>query len=668
MSKYLVIVESPTKAKTIHAILGADYEITSSMGHIVDLPSSRVSIDIANNFAPRYKIIPGKEKILKQLKKSAKGKEIVYIATDPDREGEAIGWHIKESLAKEAKKFYRITFHEITEEALKEAFANPSDLDMNKVNSQIARRVLDRVVGYNLSPLLWKKIVRGLSAGRVQSVALKFVVDREKEINEFKPKTTYGIEATFTINNEVFSAKLNKYKANKAIFETKEEAQKCVDEISKEVFNVKDIIKKQLKRNPPSPLTTSLLQQDAFNKLRFSSQRTMIVAQKLYEGIQIKETMVGLITYMRTDSFAISDRAKEEAKEFITKEFGQDYATKKEYKHKTKKLAQLAHEAIRPTSIYRQVKDVASYLSEEEIKLYDLIWKRFIASRMSEAISESTKVIIASDSAEFIAEGKKIVFEGYLKVFGVDDEIKLPELNIKDNVGLEKYMVSEHTTKPPARFNDASLVKLLEEKGIGRPSTYAPTIYTLLRRNYMKREKGYFMPTDLGIRVSEMLGKYFSEIINENFTALMEEELDEVEEGKIQWQKILEEFYPPFKEKIDQANVLIKKEVEFSTKTCPKCQNPLVIKWSRKGRFLSCSKFPECRYAESITTDVTCPLCKQGKLIERRNKRGQNFYGCSKFPECRYTNRRLPDEESTSAGVDDKSGTPKPAADNETVE
>lgn len=661
MSKYLVIVESPTKAKTIHAILGADYEITSSMGHVVDLPPKRISVDIENNFLPHYKVMPGKEKIIKQLKKSAKGKEIIYIATDPDREGEAIGWHIQEKLAKEADKFCRVTFHEITEEALKEAFATPSTIDLNKVNSQIARRVLDRVVGYNLSPLLWKKIVRGLSAGRVQSVALKFIVDREKEINAFIPKTTYTVEAAFRINDETFTAKLEKYKTKKAIFETREEALKCIEEIKNEQFAVREIIKKQSKRNPPPPFTTSLLQQDAFNKLRFSSQRTMIVAQKLYEGIQVKDAMVGLITYMRTDSFAISDRAKEEASEFIIKEFGQDYATKKEYKHKAKKLAQLAHEAIRPTSIYRQVKDVASYLSEEEIKLYDLIWRRFAASRMSEAISESTKTIIASDSCEFIAEGKRIVFDGYLKIFGTEDEIKLPQLSPKQALILGKCEVSEHTTKPPARFNDASLVKILEEKGIGRPSTYAPIIYTLLKRNYIKRERNALVPTDLGIKVSELLGKYFSEIINEDFTALMEEELDEVEEGKIEWQKILKDFYPSFKEKIDKATSLITKEVELSGKNCPKCNSPLVIKWSRRGRFLSCSKFPECRYAESITTDVSCPLCKEGKLIERRNKRGQNFYGCSKFPACRYTIRRLPETQEQNSETEQQQN--KSAAD-----
>lgn len=654
MSKYLVIVESPTKAKTIHAILGADYEIASSMGHVVDLPPKRISVDIENNFLPHYKVMPGKEKIIKQLKKSAKGKEIIYIATDPDREGEAIGWHIQEKLAKEANKFCRITFHEITEEALKEAFLHPATLDLNKVNSQIARRVLDRVVGYNLSPLLWKKIVRGLSAGRVQSVALKFIVDREKEVKAFIPKTTYSVFATFRVNNETFSAKLEKYKTHKAIFETKEAALKCLEEIKRESFSVKEIIKRQSKRNPPPPFTTSLLQQDAFNRLRFSSQRTMIVAQKLYEGIQVKEVMVGLITYMRTDSFAISDRAKEEAKEFIIKQFGQTYATKKEYKHKTKKLAQLAHEAIRPTSIHRQVKDVASYLSGEETKLYDLIWRRFAASRMSEAISESTKAIIKSNSCEFIAEGRKIIFEGYLKVFGTEDEIKLPQLSPKQNLVLEKCEICEHVTKPPARFNDASLVKILEEKGIGRPSTYAPIIYTLLKRNYIKRERNSLMPTDLGIKVSELLGKYFSEIINEDFTALMEEELDEVEEGKIEWQKILKDFYPSFKEKIDKATSLITKEVELSGKNCPKCQSPLIIKWSRRGRFLSCSKFPQCRYAESITTDVACPLCKEGKLIERRNKRGQNFYGCSKFPACRYTIRRLPQVNSQDCGTEQK--------------
>lgn len=649
MDKYLVIVESPTKAKTIHEILGKNYEVTSSMGHIVDLAQKRLSVDVDKGFEPHYRVIPGKEKVIAALKKAAKGKTAVYIATDPDREGEAIGWHIKDKLSKLSDNFYRVTFHEITESALQEAFANPSQLDMHKVDSQIARRVLDRIVGYYLSPLLWKKVVRGLSAGRVQSVALKFIVEREKEIRNFVPKTTYGVEVTFKAKGVAFKAKLEKYKNKTAIFETKNEALECIEAIKSEQFTVKDIFKKELKRKPPSPLTTSLLQQDAFNRLHFSSQRTMFIAQKLYEGTKIKEKSVGLITYMRTDSFHIAPHAKGEIKDFIASRFGKDYLPEKEYHHKEKKGAQLAHEAIRPTSVNREPSGVSDFLTQEEARLYELIWLRTVACHMHEAVFENTKVSIASGNALFIAEGKRLIFDGFLKVLEKDEEqIILPGLDKDESIELMASLVTEHTTKAPARFNDASLVKLLEDKGIGRPSTYAPTVFTLLRRNYLRREKNYFVPTDLGIKVAELLSEYFADIMNEDFTALMEERLDEVEEGKIEWKKILEEFYPAFKKKVEHATQNLKKEVEFAGKNCPKCLSPMVIKWSRKGKFLSCSTFPQCRYAESITTDVPCPDCKIGKLIERRNKRGQSFYGCSRFPECRYTSRALPQEENTS--------------------
>jgi DNA topoisomerase-1 len=648
MSKYLVIVESPTKARTIFTILGKDYEVFSSMGHIVDLPPDKLAVEVDRGFKPSYKVIPGKEKILSQLKKKAKNKEIIYLATDPDREGEAISWHIKERLSGDSKLFYRIIFHEITEEALKEALANPTSLDMNKVNAQTARRVLDRIVGYYLSPLLWKKVVRGLSAGRVQSVALKFIVEREKEIKNFKPKITYTIEAKFKTGEFEFTAKLEKYKGKKAVFETREEAQRVIENIEKEKFYVKEITKKEIKRKPPPPYTTSLLQQDAFTKLRFSSQKTMLVAQRLYEGVQIKDKRIGLITYMRTDSFYIAPKAKKEVKGFIKRELGQDFLALREYRYKEKKGAQLAHEAIRPTSVWRIPQEIESFLSSDEKKLYELIWKRFVAFFMKEMILETTKVFLASENAEFIAEGRRLLFEGYTKILGRTEEEKiLPSFKKEDKILLCGCDIVQHTTKPPSRFNDASLVKILEEKGIGRPSTYAPTISTLLMRNYIRREKGVFLPTELGIKVCELLVKYFPEIINENFTAFMEERLDEVEEGKVDWRKILEDFYPSFKKKIDEANNIIKKEVDYSDKVCPKCNSRLVIKWSKKGKFLSCANFPRCRYGESITTDITCPQCRKGKLIERRNKRGQVFFGCTEFPECRFTTRELPKEGDT---------------------
>ncbi|UCC95235.1 MAG: type I DNA topoisomerase [Candidatus Omnitrophota bacterium] len=647
MSKYLVIVESPTKARTIFALLGKDYEIISSMGHIVDLPSKRLSVDVDEGFKPHYRVIPGKEKILTQLKKKAKNKEIIYLATDPDREGEAISWHIKAKLPQDSKTFYRVIFHEITREALRDAFANPGTLNTNKVNAQIARRVLDRIVGYLLSPLLWRKVVRGLSAGRVQSVALKFIVEREKEIQRFIPKTTYRIEAQFKAGQDVFTAKLERYREDKAVFETKDEAEKCIEEIKSAAFCVKEVTKKQTLRRPLPPHTTSLLQQDGFNKFRFSSQKTMLIAQRLYEGADIKDTRVGLITYMRTDSFSVAPKAKKEVKGFIKKTFGQEYLPEKEYRFKEKKGAQAAHEAIRPTSVQREPTNIKDFLATDEAKLYELIWRRFVASFMREALFENTKVILSSQSAEFIAEGKRMVFEGYLKVLGRTEEEKvLPLLAKGDEPILLDCQVVEQTTKPPPRFNDASLVRLLEEKGIGRPSTYAPTISTLFIRNYARREKSVFFPTELGIKVSDLLVEHFPEVMNEDFTALMEERLDAVEEGNLEWQKILEEFYPSFKKQIDKAKEVIQKEVQFVDKTCPQCNNPLVIKWSRKGRFLSCSNFPQCRYAESITTDIQCPDCKEGKLIERRNKRGQFFYGCTRFPQCHYTSRTLPNNDT----------------------
>ncbi|MFH1518950.1 MAG: type I DNA topoisomerase [Candidatus Omnitrophota bacterium] len=647
MSKYLVIVESPTKAKTISSILGKEYEVTSSMGHLIDLPANKLSVDIENRFEPVYQIIPGKEKIISQLKKKAKGKKAIYLATDPDREGEAISWHIKQRLATKNMKFYRVVFHEITEEALTKAFKKHSQIDIDKVNSQIARRVLDRIVGYRLSPLLWKRIVRGLSAGRVQSIALKFIVEREKEIRNFLPKTTFSLEATFRAGSSLFKAKLSKYKKKKRVFESREEAEECLKKLKSESFLINELTRKEIKRKPPPPFITSLLQQEAFNYLRLSAQKTMFLAQKLYEGIQIGNKSVGLITYMRTDSFHISGAARKEAREFIKDEFGEGYLSLHEYHYRKKKGAQLAHEAIRPTSIFRQPQDIAKLVVADEAKLYELIWRRFAAGLMKEAILESNKARIVSEDGEFEAIGKRVLFEGFLKVLGLGGvENPLPPLKQGQEVKLEDLAVTEHTTKAPARYNDASLVKLLEEKGIGRPSTYAPIIYTLFRRNYARREKRAFWPTELGIKVSDLLVKFFPQVMDEGFTASLEGKLDIVERGKLEWHKVLEDFYPDFDKKVEKTLKLVKKEVEYSDKTCPQCQGRLVIKWSRRGRFLSCEHFPRCRYAESITSGVSCPECKEGQLVERINRRGQNFYGCSKFPGCTYTNRMLPEAEA----------------------
>jgi len=650
MAKYLVVVESPTKAKTISGFLGKNYEVLSSMGHIVDLPSKSLGIRIKDGFVPNYHVIPGKEKIANLMKKKAKNKDVVYLATDPDREGEAISWHIKNILERDKLKFYRVVFHEITESAIKEAFNNASGLDINRVNAQKVRRILDRIVGYYLSPLLWKKVLRGLSAGRVQSIALKFIVEREKEIKKFIPVTTYELDALFRKGSSVFKGHLRKFNGKRAVFADRGDADNVMEQLKKSKFFVKEVTKKELKRKPPAPFTTSLLQQEAFNKLRFSSKKTMLLAQKLYEGISISGKMVGLITYMRTDSFRIADKAKDEAKLFIKEEFGDKYICNRDYKYREKKSAQLAHEAIRPTKFHLAPDSVGKYLKPDELKLYELIWRRSLSVFMKEALIENSRVLIEGDGALLSAEGKKVIFDGFLRVSGFDKDKYLPSLSKLDEVELENIDIVEKTTRPPARFTDASLVKLMEEKGIGRPSTYAPTISTLIYRNYVHREKGYFIPSDLGIRVCELLVEYFSDVMNESFSARIEEKLDGVEEGKIDGREILDEFYPLFKDKVDHALKLIKKHVEFVNKKCPKCARPLMVKWSRRGRFLSCSGFPECKYAESITTGIKCPECNEGELIERRNKRGQLFYGCSKFPKCRYTTRTLP--ENTNAHTD----------------
>ncbi len=641
MSNYLIIVESPTKARTLSSFLGRDYEVVSSKGHLVDLPSSKLAVDVEGNFEPKYTTLKEKKKIIAELKKKAKNKKAIYLATDPDREGEAISWHIKNKLNKKGKKFYRIIFHEITKDAIEEALANPGELDSRKVDAQMARRVLDRVVGYRLSPLLWKKIVRGLSAGRVQSVALRFIVAREREIEKFIPEITYSLEAIFNYNQFDFEAKLKKYHQKKGIFKNGQEADKCKEELKDKQFFVTKILKKKSKRKPNPPHITSSLQQEAFNKLHFSAQKTMVIAQQLYEGVVFQGKNTGLITYMRTDSFAVSQKAKDLAGNFIKNEFGKDYLSKKVYKRKNKKGAQLAHEAIRPTDLRIRPDQISEYLTKDQARLYELIWCRFTASFMGEAVFENKKIEIKADQVLFIAEDRKLIFPGFLKVYPEKSEPSLPKFSQGDQLKLKKLEVKKHSAKPAARYNDASLIKILEEKGIGRPSTYAPTIFTLLRRNYVRREKSYLCPTDLGIKVNDFLVKHFKKIIDDGFTADMEKKLDMVEEGRIVWNQILKDFYPEFQKQVEKISKNIKKEIIYSNKNCPRCGGRLIIKWSRKGKFLSCEHFPNCKYAESITTGIKCPECKKGEILHRRNRRGQDFYGCTNFPDCRYTIRNL---------------------------
>lgn len=661
MSKNLVIVESPTKAKTISKILGDDFRVVSSMGHIIDLPAKKLGVDVEDEFKPTYVVIPGKKKILAQLKKEAKGKENIYIATDPDREGEAIGWQIKEKLFK-GKNVMRVSFHEITPHAVAEAFKSAREFDLKMIEAQVGRRVLDRMVGYFLSPLLWKKIARGLSAGRVQSVGLRLIVERERLIQKFTASEYWEIAADLfkskVAGESNFSAKLDKIDNQKAQIKVNAEAQSICDLLKDKEFKVLEIKKTEKKRNPAAPFITSTMQQEAFNKLRFNASKTMLIAQQLYEGIDIGEdNPVGLITYMRTDSPNVAVEAIQEVREYIGLSFGKDFVPEKPNVYKAKKSAQEAHEAIRPSYISRSPESLKDFLNHDQIRLYELIYNRFLASQMKPAEFLATSVDILADKYLFVANGSHLIFEGFLSAYSKnqneekeepDEETEkaknvIPPLEVGEILGLKSLTPSQHFTKPPARFSDSSLIKALEEEGIGRPSTYAPIIYTIILRDYVRRIKGYLNPSELGFKVNDMLVEYFPKIVDVKFTALVEEKLDEVAEGTLSRLKILEDFYLPFKESLNFAQANIVKEVITTDQICDKCGKPLIVKWGRRGKFLSCSGFPECKNSKSITSGVKCTVegCG-GELIERHSKRGF-FYGCSNYPKCTFTSRDLPE-------------------------
>lgn len=652
--KGLVIVESPTKAKTIGKILGADFSVVSSMGHLIDLPESELGVDIEKGFIPEYVVIAGRQKVLTALKKAAKETKQVFMATDPDREGEAIGWHIQDRLFK-GKKVSRVVFHEITPAAIKEAFKKPRDFNSNMIEAQASRRILDRLVGYFLSPLLWRKIARGLSAGRVQSVALRVIVERERQIRAFVPQEYWEIEAELAKDSKSFTAKLDKIDGNKAELVKKEEAEGLAEELKSAQFVVKEVKRSEKRRNPDPPFITSTLQQEAFNKLKYNATKTMIVAQQLYEGIDIgEEAPVGLITYMRTDSTHVAPEAINEVRALISKKFGADFLPETPNVFKVKKFAQEAHEAIRPSLISRDPESLRNSLSPEQMKLYELIYNRFVASQMKPAVFSVLSVSIEAGKCQFSASGSTLVFEGFLGLTGKDAEEEgeapkkneIPPLESGDVLQLLKLDPTQHFTKPPPRFSDSSLVKALEEEGIGRPSTYVPIIHTLLTRDYVRRLKGYLHPSELGMKVCDMLVEYFPKIMDVTFTARMEEELDEIEEGSYDRVKVLEEFYTPFKESLDFASTHIKKEVVMTDQVCELCGKPMIVKWGRRGKFLSCSDFPTCKFSKSITSGVKCPEPNcGGDLIERRSTRGF-FYGCSNFPKCRFTSRTLPEEKS----------------------
>ncbi len=661
MAKNLVIVESPTKAKTIGRILGSDFNVVSSMGHLIDLPQKKLGVDLEDNFKAEYVVIPGRKKLLAQIKKDAKSAETVYVATDPDREGEAIGWQIKERILK-GKTTLRVSFHEITPHAVEEAFKSAREFDLNMIEAQVGRRVLDRIVGYLLSPLLWKKLARGLSAGRVQSVALKIIIDRERLIQKFSSREYWeiGLELfkQHVAGESNFSAKLDKIDGEKANIENQTAAEAIAAELKDKEFKVVQVSRTPKKRYAQPPFITSTLQQEAFNKLRFNASKTMLLAQQLYEGIDIASANpVGLITYMRTDSPRVAPEAIAEVREHIVRNFGPESLPEKPNTFKVKKSAQEAHEAIRPSYISRAPESLKDFLTDEQYRLYELIYNRFVASQMKPAEYLATSVDIACGRYAFTATGSRLVFEGFMAVYSKPDEEDenveeekeksanlVPPLEVGEVLGLNKITPSQHFTKPPARFSDSSLVKALEEEGIGRPSTYAPIIYTLLLRDYVRRIKGYLFPTELGFKVCDMLAEYFPKVMDIKFTAAMEEELDEIEEGKLSKEKVLTDFYEPFKAALDFAQGHIQKEVIVSDQVCDKCGKPLIFKWGRRGKFLSCAGFPECKNSKSITSGVKCPLDEcGGELIERRSSRGF-FYGCSNFPKCTYTSRVLPQD------------------------
>lgn len=641
--KKLVIVESPAKAKTINRYLGADYIVKSSMGHLIDLPKSRLGIDLDNGFEPEYITIRGRAKILNELKREAKKSEEVLLAADDDREGESIAWHIgnRIKLANSNIPIKRIVFHEITKDALNEAIEKPRDIDIAKVNAQKARRVLDRLIGYNLSPLLWEKIKRGLSAGRVQNVALLIICNREGEIEAFIPVEYWTFGVFLKHKNKEFLAELQKYKGSKPELKTKEEVDEIMEHLKDKTYKVSSIEIKDRLRNPIAPYTTSKLQQAASTSLGYNSSKTMQIAQTLYEGVSIAGESTGLITYMRTDSVRISPVAQEQAREFIKKEYGENYLPIEAPSYSVKKNAQDAHEAIRPTNVFLTPDYVKEYLKSEQYKLYKLIWERFVSSQMLPAKMKNTRAIIVAGDCEFSVSSSKIEFDGYLKVLTIDKGdkekvLKMPNLSENEICEFVDNNPEQHFTTPPPRYNDASLVKTLEESGIGRPSTYAPTIRTIIARHYIQRKGKQLVPTELGKLVNELISENFSELININFTANMESKLDKIEDDNIEWNNILKEFYPHFLDTLKTATENIHNMKDFFNEetdfVCEKCGRKMIKRLGRYGYFIACSGFPECKNAKGISFGV-CPKCK-GDITLKRSKRGREFYGCSNYPKC----------------------------------
>ncbi|WP_413301316.1 type I DNA topoisomerase [Bacillus sp. 1P10SD] len=650
MADFLVIVESPAKAKTIERYLGNKYKVKASMGHVRDLPRSQMGVGPENGFEPKYITIRGKGPVLKELKTAAKKAKKVFLAADPDREGEAIAWHLAHSLDVDIHSDCRVVFNEITKEAIKESFKHPRPINMDLVDAQQARRVLDRLVGYNISPLLWKKVKKGLSAGRVQSVAVRLIIDRENEIKAFTPEEYWTIEGEFLKGKDHFSASFHSLVGReKTALASEQDVQAVLKQLADNKFKVVSVTKKERRRNPAPPFITSSLQQEAARKLNFRAKKTMMLAQQLYEGIELgKEGTVGLITYMRTDSTRISEVAQTEAANYIKAEFGESFLKDDQRKEKKQSNAQDAHEAIRPTSTLRDPNSVKEFLSRDQFRLYKLIWERFLASQMAQAVMDTMSVDLQNGNVIFRATGSKIKFPGFMKVYveGSDDQVDgpdkmLPDLKEGDEVIKKDIEPKQHFTQPPPRYTEARLVKTLEELGIGRPSTYAPTLDTIQKRGYVALDNKRFVPTELGEIVHELMVEFFPDILNVEFTAKMEQGLDNIEDGKVRWVQIIDEFYKDFEIHLkiaekEMQSVEIKDEP--AGEDCENCGSPMVFKMGRYGKFMACSNFPDCRNTKPIVKEIgmNCPSCKEGQVVERKSKKKRIFYGCTRYPECEF--------------------------------
>lgn len=640
-----MIVESPTKAKTIEKYLGKQYKVVASKGHLRDLPKSKMGIDVENNYEPHYISIRGKGDLIKSLKREASKADKVYLASDPDREGEAISWHLSHLLGLDEATPIRVEFNEVTKDAVKEAFKHPRPINMDLVDAQQARRVLDRLVGYTISPILWKKVKKGLSAGRVQSVALKLIIDREEEIKQFIPEEYWSLEGQFTKEKEPFVAQFFGLSDKKTELHSQEEVNQVKNAIQlQQPFTVSKVTKRERRRNASAPFTTSSLQQEASNKLNFRTRKTMMIAQQLYEGIALgKQGSVGLITYMRTDSTRVSQGAKDEARQYILQQFGSEYAAVKSSKKDS--AGQDAHEAIRPSSVLRTPESIATYLTKDQLKLYTLIWSRFVASQMTASIYDTVQVDLVQQDVQFRASGSTVKFLGYQKVYNeqagssAKKEHQLPSLVEGDSVMLTQLKEEQHFTQPPARYSEASLIKILEELGVGRPSTYAPTIETIQKRYYVKLVAKRFEPTELGEVVHHLIQEYFPNVVDTRFTAEMETDLDRIESGTEKWVQVIDRFYKPFRDEVQKAEVEIEKvqiKDELAGFPCEVCGSDMVIKLGRFGKFYACSNFPECRHTQPIvkTIGITCPSCKQGEILERKSKKNRLFFGCERYPAC----------------------------------